>query len=61
MERLLDFALQHFEIAYLWVLEKNPRAVAFYERHGFRYNGVGKYEEGTTERLLLMEQQNTGK
>lgn len=58
---LLDFALQHFEIAYLWVLEKNPRAVAFYERHGFRYNGVWKYEEGTTERLLLMEQQNTGK
>lgn len=58
---LLDFALEHLGIDHLWVLEKNPRAFAFYERHGFRYNGIWKYEEGTTERLLLMEQQNTGK
>lgn len=59
--KLMDFALKHFAVKHLWVLEKNPRAIAFYERHGFRHNGVWKYEEGTTERLLLMQQENTGK
>lgn len=52
--KLLDFAVERFDVKNLWVLEKNQRAIAFYARHGFQYSGVWKYEEGTTERLLRM-------
>ncbi len=52
--KLLDFAVERFDVKELWVLEKNQRAIAFYGRHGFQYSGVWKYEEGTTERLLRM-------
>lgn len=53
--KLLDFAVDRFDVRNLWVLEENPRAIAFYERHGFRNSGTRKYEEGTTQRLLWME------
>lgn len=53
--KLLDFAVARFNVRNLWVLEKNKRAIAFYERHGFRDSGIWKYEEGTTERLLRMQ------
>ena len=53
--KLLEFAIKSFDVRYLWALEKNERALAFYERHGFHYEGVWQYEEGTTERLLKME------
>lgn len=36
----------------VWALEKNTRAIAFYERHGFRPTGEKKFEEGTTEYLV---------
>ena len=52
--KLLDFAVERFRVNHLWVLEKNQRAIVFYARHGFKYSGVWKYEEGTTERLLWM-------
>ena len=41
----------------MWALEKNEKALAFYGRHGFFPNGVWQYEEGTVERLLLLERQ----
>ena len=53
--KLLEFAIKSFDVRYLWALEKNERALAFYERHGFHYEEVWQYEEGTTERLLKME------
>lgn len=53
--KLLDFAVDRFNVRNFWVLEENPRAIAFYERHGFRNSGIWKYEEGTTQRLLWME------
>jgi len=28
--------------AFLWVLERNPRATAFYERNGFRFDGAAE-------------------
>ena len=34
-----------FETAHLWVLEGNERAAAFYERHGWREDGVVKDDE----------------
>lgn len=53
--KLLDFAIEKFDVRYLWVLEKNMRAIAFYSRHGFELTNIWQYEEGTTERLLRME------
>ncbi len=53
--KLLSFAVARFDAGYLWALEKNEQALAFYEGHGFRDSGIWKYEEGTTERLLKLE------
>ena len=53
--KLLDYAVDKFDVEFLWAIEKNIRAVAFYERHGFCYKGEWEYEEGTTERLIKLE------
>ncbi len=39
---------------YLWALEKNAGARRFYERFGFTPTGEWKYEEGTTQKLIVM-------
>ena len=39
---------------FLWALEKNTRARAFYNCHGFIETGEKEYEEGTTEYLLKL-------
>ncbi|MFR5604363.1 MAG: GNAT family N-acetyltransferase [Acutalibacteraceae bacterium] len=33
---------QGFRKAYLWVLRENDRAIRFYERNGFQFDGVEK-------------------
>ena len=53
--KLLDYAVDKFDVEFLWAIEKNIRAVVFYERHGFCYKGEWEYEEGTTERLIKLE------
>jgi L-amino acid N-acyltransferase YncA len=30
--------------AYLWVLDGNERAIRFYESHGFRFDGISRYD-----------------
>lgn len=52
---LLDYALREHGITWLWALEKNTRAIRFYERHGFRLTDTKKLEEDTTEYLIRME------
>jgi len=53
--KLLDYALKEFHVNHLWALEKNVRAIAFYERYGFRFSGEKELEEDTTEYLLRLE------
>lgn len=53
--KLLDFAIEQFDVQFLWAIEKNTRAVEFYARHGFCYKGEWEFEEGTTEHLVKLE------
>jgi GNAT superfamily N-acetyltransferase len=39
--------------AYLWVLDGNERAIRFYERQGFRLDGVTKPEDVGLERRMV--------
>ncbi|WP_170236211.1 GNAT family N-acetyltransferase [Marihabitans asiaticum] len=39
--------------AYLWVLDGNRRAIAFYERQGFRFDGTSKSEPVGVERRMV--------
>lgn len=52
---LLDYALAQKQAAFLWALEKNVRAIRFYQRHGFRLTQERALEEGTTEYLVKLE------
>lgn len=51
---LMKFAVGQMGCNCLWVLEKNTRAIHFYEKNGFSYLGERRPEEGTEEFLLKM-------
>ena len=53
--RLLEYAMKEHNADYLWALEKNVRAIHFYERHGFAATGEKKPEDGTSEYLVLLK------
>ena len=53
--RLLEYAVREHGADHLWALEKNTRAIRFYERHGFIATGEKKTEDGTTEYLVLLK------
>ena len=53
--RLVEFAIQKFNISKLFVLEKNSGAIRFYQRHGFSLTQERQLEEGTTEYIVKME------
>ena len=52
---LLEYAISERDVNFLWALEKNTKAIAFYKRHGFDITNDKKYEEDTTEFLVRME------
>ena len=52
---LLNYAICEHRANTLWALEKNVRAIRFYERHGFQRTADRKLEEGTTEYLVRLE------
>ncbi|MGF9754456.1 GNAT family N-acetyltransferase [Microvirga sp. 0TCS3.31] len=39
--------------AYLWVLDGNARAIGFYERHGFAFDGATKPDDVGLERRMV--------
>ncbi len=53
-EKLLEYAMEYQDISFLWALEKNIRAIKFYQRHGFSLTNEKKYEEGTDEYLVKL-------
>ena len=54
---LLEYGIAEKDANYLWVLEKNIKAIAFYKRHGFNTTNEKNYEEDTTEFLVRRERQ----
>jgi len=52
--KLLRFAVEEHGCDFLWTLEKNARAIAFYERNGFHLSGERKLSTGTSEHLVKM-------
>lgn len=52
---LLEFAIGQMDVNFLWALEKNTRAIRFYQRHGFRVTDDRQPEEDTTEYLVRLE------
>ena len=54
-EALLQYAIDTHNVHFLWALEKNERAIRFYERHGFHKTNEKMLEEDTTEYLIRME------
>ncbi len=52
---LLEYAVTKLGATHLWALEKNTRAIAFYERHGFRATDERTLEENTTEYLVHLK------
>lgn len=53
--KLVKWAIEQMNCNYLWVLEKNTKAIQFYERHGFVLTGEKQLEEDTTEFIVLMK------
>ena len=52
---LLEYGIAEKDVDFLWVLEKNIKAIVFYKRHGFDTTNKKKYEEDTIEFLVRME------
>ncbi len=52
--KLLQYAISR-GADYLWALEKNVRAIKFYNRHGFTATGNKMYEEYTSELLIRLK------
>ena len=52
---LIEFAIKELHADNLWALEKNVRAISFYQKHGFHLTGQKKFEEDTTKYLVKLE------
>lgn len=57
--KLLEYAVEHMGANTLWALEKNARAIHFYQRHGFQRTDERRLEDGTSEYLVRMQRGNS--
>ena len=53
--QLIEYAKANYPVTFLWAIEKNTYAIRFYEAHGFHLTDTKKFEEGTTEYLVMMK------
>lgn len=53
-KNLLAYAVKRLDVNYLWALERNKRAISFYNRSGFRETTERRLEEGTDEYLVKL-------
>ena len=58
--QLIEYAKANYPVTFLWAIEKNTDALRFYEAHGFRLTDTKKFEEGTTEYLVMLERRHMG-
>ena len=52
--KLLEHAVEKLGATYLWALEKNTRAISFYQKHNFQTTEEKMLEEDTTEYLVKL-------
>ena len=52
---LLEYGIAEKDVDFLWVLEKNIKAIVFYKKHGVDTTNKKKYKEDTIEFLVRME------
>jgi ribosomal protein S18 acetylase RimI-like enzyme len=55
---LLDAVVDPGESAALWVADPNPRAQAFYRKHGFVADGTAQVEDGVREIRMVRGRQH---
>ena len=53
--QLLEYAMNKHNADHVWVLEKNAKAIRFYERHGLSITEEKKTEDGTSEYLVQLK------
>jgi len=56
---LLEAVIDSAEAAALWVADPNPRAQAFYRKHGFAADGTAKVEDGIREIRMIRAPENS--
>lgn len=54
-EKLLEYAVKEHNAEFLWALEKNVRAIRFYERRGFYLTDEKKFEDDTEEYIVKLK------
>jgi ribosomal protein S18 acetylase RimI-like enzyme len=55
---LLEAVTDPAEAAALWVADPNPRAQAFYRKHGFAADGTPRFEDGVREIRMVRSMQH---
>jgi L-amino acid N-acyltransferase YncA len=58
-QALLEAVIDPAESAALWVADPNPRAQAFYRKHGFAADGKAQFEHGVREIRMVRGVQRT--
>ena len=57
---LLQAVIHSTQSAALWVADPNPRAQAFYRKHGFAADGAARFEDGVREIRMVRDVQHSG-